>query len=104
AMILFKYESMEFRKSFFSNNQFWAVANFANFAEVLFGGRARLPAAVLFFSVDWFDVAEGIDARSVEVFSPLLANYPAGQAVNERKRKETWNIVVNSGDLSDLDY
>ena len=51
------------------------------------------------------DVAvEQLDTRSIEVFSPLLANYPAGQAVNERRRKETWNIVVNTGDIRDLNY
>jgi hypothetical protein len=104
AMTLFKYESMNFRKSFFRKNNLWAVANFANFAEVLFGGRARLPAAAFFYSRDVSITVEQLDTRSIEVFSPLLANYPAGQAVNERRRKETWNIVVNSGDLRDLDY
>lgn len=104
AMTLFKYESMNFRKSFFRKNNLWAVANFANFAEVLFGGRARLPAAAFFYSRDVNIAVEQLDTRSIEVFSPLLANYPAGQAVNERRRKETWNIVVNTGDLRDLDY
>ena len=104
AMTLFKYESMGFRKSFFRKNNLWAVANFANFAEVLFGGRARLPAAAFFYSRDVNVAVEQLDTRSIEVFSPLLANYPAGQAVNERRRKETWNIVINTGDLRDLDY
>jgi hypothetical protein len=49
-------------------------------------------------------IPKGSDADAVEVFSPLLVNYPAGQSENERRRKETWNIVVNSGDLRDLDY
>ena len=104
AMTLFKYESSEFRKSFFRKNRLWAVANFANFAEVLFGGRSRLPAAAFFYSTNGGIAQEGLDAKSLEVFSPLLINYPAGQGENERKRKETWNIVVNSGDLRDLDY
>jgi len=104
AMTLFKYESLEFRKSFFRKNRLWAVANFANFAEVLFGGRARLPAAAFFYSTNGNMAADGPDAKSIEVFSPLLVNYPAGQGENRRRRKETWNIVVNTGDLRDLDY
>ena len=47
-MTLFKYESMDFRKSFFPKEQSLGGANFANLPEVLFGGRARLPAADFF--------------------------------------------------------
>jgi N-6 DNA Methylase len=104
AMTLSKYESAGFRRSFFHKNELWSVANFANFAEVLFGGRARLPAAVFFYSTSSTMTDEAIDDKYVEVFSPLLANYPAGQAVNKRRRQETWNIVVNSRDLRDLKY
>jgi hypothetical protein len=104
AMTLFKYESVEFRKSFFRKNNLWAVANFANFAEVLFGGRARLPAAAFFYSRNGDIATEETLANSVEVYSPLRANQPTGQGEDERTRKGTWNIVVNTSDLRDLEY
>jgi len=50
AMTLFKYESTAFRKQFLKSFRLWAVANFANLANVLFGGRATLPCAALFYS------------------------------------------------------
>lgn len=104
AMTLFKYESAGFRKHFFQKNRLWAVANFANFAEVLFAGRSRLPAAAMFYATNHNTAQDGPGDQSVEVFSPLLANYPAGYAQSERRRQETWNIVVNSGDIRDLRY
>jgi len=103
AMTLFKYESTEFRKSFFRKNMLWAVANFANLSDVLFGGRATLPAAAFFYSRNRGLALDGSE-KSVEVYSPLRANQPASQGESERRRKQTWNIVVNTGDLRDIDY
>ena len=50
AMTLFKYESTHFRQEFLKRFQLWAVGNFANLANVLFAGRATVPAAALFYS------------------------------------------------------
>ena len=104
AMTLFKYESMDFRKSFFRKNRLWGVANFANLSDVLFSGRATLPAATFFYSRNGGVEMEQMSAKSVEVYSPLRANQPASQGESARKRKQTWNIVVNSGDLRDIEY
>jgi hypothetical protein len=104
AMTLFKYESMEFRKSFFRKNKLWGVANFANLSDVLFSGRATLPAATFFYSRNGGVAIEQTAAKSVEVYSPLRANQPGSQGESERKRKQTWNIVVNTGDLRDIEY
>ena len=51
AMTLFKRESATFRKRFFTRAASWFVANFSNLADTLFSGRARQPAAVLFFQL-----------------------------------------------------
>jgi len=103
AMTLFKYESVPFRRSFLGRYRLWFVANFANLADVLFAGRATLPAAALFFSNDDVHMA-GRGTRTVEVYSPLLANQPATQSGKGRRRQEVWNIIVNSSDLREIEY
>lgn len=104
AMTLFKYESTKFRKMFFRKNRLWAVANFANLSDVLFSGRATLPAATFFYSRNHGVAIEPSAAAPLEVYSPLRANQPASQGEGERKRKQTWNIVVNTADIREIAY
>src|SRR6185437_13661933 len=97
AMTLFKYESKEFRKAFLTQYHLWSLANFANLAEVLFGRRARLPAAAAFFSP--CDESKRTLAHvPVEVFSPLVANQFGC------KGGKTWTITVNSSELREVEY
>jgi hypothetical protein len=103
AMTLFKYESAGFRKAFLTRNQLWSVGNFANLAEVLFGGRARLPAAAFFYSLMPEATKEGLSATLIDVYSPVVANQPAASE-GKRRRNETWNIVVNSSELREVAY
>ena len=104
AMTLFKYESMGFRKAFLTRQQLWSIGNFANLAEVLFGGRARLPAAAFFYSLMPESPSEGVSAMLIETYSPLVANQPAAYAGKKGHRNETWNIVVNCSELQEVDY
>ena len=104
AMTLFKYESAKFRRCFFRNMKLWAVSNFANLSDVLFSGRATLPAAAFFYSRNGGVAIEQTAATFVEIYSPLRANQPASQGESERKRKQTWNIVVNASDLREIAY
>jgi hypothetical protein len=104
AMTLFKYESTAFRKAFLARNQLWSVGNFANLAEVLFGGRARLPAAAFFYSLMPAAAKEDVSAMLIEAYSPLVANQPAAYAGKRGHRNETWNIVVNSSELTEIAY
>lgn len=102
AMTLFKYESTGFRKAFLAHNELWSVANFANLAEVLFAGRSRLPAAAVFYSS--VSLADETSTTSpIETYSPLIANQPTSQA-GQGRRQETWNIVVNSSELREIEY
>ena len=103
AMTLFKYESTAFRNHFFRNHQVWSVANFANLSNVLFGGRATLPAAAFFYSrrPKQLDLQSG--REEVEVYSPFLANQPAALG-RKRKRIPVWNLIVNTTDLRELAY
>lgn len=104
AMTLFKYESAAFRKAFLAYHRLWSVGNFANLAEVLFGGRARLPAAAFFYSLMPVAGEEDASAMLIDVYSPLVANQPAAYAGQQGHRKKTWNIVVNSSELQEIGY
>ena len=104
AMTLFKYESTAFRKAFLTLHRLWSVGNFANLAEVLFGGRARLPAAAFFYSPVLEAASEDVSRMFIETYSPLVANQPAAYAGSRGHRRETWNIVVNSSELKEVDY
>jgi hypothetical protein len=101
AMTLFKYESTSFRRAFLAQHELWSVANFANLAEVLFAGRSRLPAAAIFFS--GLSV-EGSAAGSIETYSPMVANQTANLGRRNGRRQETWNIVINSSELREIEY
>jgi hypothetical protein len=102
AMTLFKYESTAFRSTFLTRHRLWSVGNFANLAEVLFGGRSRLPAAAFFYSLMPESVREDALSGVIETYSPLVANQPAARAGG--RRKKTWNIVVNSGEVQEVAY
>ncbi|MFZ1086518.1 MAG: N-6 DNA methylase [Terracidiphilus sp.] len=104
GMTLFKYESKSFRKSFLSHHHLWSVANFANLAFVLFGGRSTVPAAAFFYSWQLQRTENETSDTSIEVFSPLIANQPESYGKKSRGRRETWNIVVNASDLREIDY
>jgi methylase of polypeptide subunit release factors len=104
AMTLFKYESTDFRKAFLTQHRLWAVGNFANLAEVLFGGRARLPAASFFYCPMRDQANADVSAMTIEAYSPLVANQPAARAGRSGHRKKTWNVVVNSSELQEIAY
>jgi len=104
AMTFFKYESTAFRKAFLTKHRMWSVGNFANLADVLFGGRATLPAAAVFYSLMPEAAEEDMRAMLIDAYSPLVANQPAAYAGQQGHRKKTWNIVVNSSELQEVPY
>jgi hypothetical protein len=97
AIILFEDTSRRFRARFFEHFRVHSVANFANLAEVLFAGRSRVPAAAFFFSKRTAE--DSINDEHVNVFSPLVANQEQTRPVVERKRSETWSLVLNLGEV-----
>ncbi len=96
AMTLFKVQSKNFRAKYFSQFQVWCVANFANLAYVLFGGRSKVPAVALFYRAGEADENPGED---ILTYSPFLANQPAMQQGSGRGFKESWLLTVNGGEL-----
>jgi hypothetical protein len=104
AMTLFKYESAHFRQEFLKRFRLWAVGNFANLANVLFAGRATLPAAALFYSPALPEAAADSKSRMIETYSPMLANQPITRGSGGRRQKGIWSITVNSSEIREIDY
>jgi N-6 DNA Methylase len=89
----------DFRRAFFDKVHVSTVANFANLVEVLFAGRARLPAAALFFQKN---KPKSQEEEPVYVFSPMVANQLANQPEKPGKQKKVWNIVINQSEIRAL--
>jgi len=96
AKTLFNDDSKRFRREFFKRSRVWCVAYFANLTEVLFAGRSRVPAAAFYFSPWQGNETEDSD---VMTYSPFVANQEANRPRDPGTRKETWNIVVNAGEV-----
>jgi SAM-dependent methyltransferase len=94
AKILFSYEAQRFRQELFKRFHVWGVANFSNLTEVLFAGRSRVPAAAFYFSPSADDTLQ-----DTYIYSPFVANQEANRPVDPNTRKDTWNIVINAGEI-----
>jgi hypothetical protein len=102
AMGLFDEPSSEFRSTFFTAFQVYEVANFANLAEVLFDGRARVPTAAISYRKRVEDVIPDSD-ELIAVFSPFVVNQEATRPLKEGKRGKIWSLSVNSSEVRSLD-
>ncbi|MBK9366986.1 MAG: hypothetical protein IPN01_11795 [Deltaproteobacteria bacterium] len=88
-------DQRDFRAAFFSQMAVPVVANLTNLREVLFGGRARATAAVLFFG----HPAEGASSDEVYVYSPLLLNQEGSHSPDRGARVETWKLTVDQSEV-----
>jgi methylase of polypeptide subunit release factors len=98
AKTLFNYESTAFRKEFFRQHRLWCVANFSNMTEVLFAGRSRVPSAAFYFSPVYPGYTSQAGDEDTLAYSPFVANQEANRPTDPNTRKDTWNIVINSGE------
>jgi N-6 DNA Methylase len=101
AMTLFEARSKDFRAAFFKRMKVDAIANFANLAEVLFGGRSRVPAAAFFYHLRESERANSPD-EAIAAYSPLVANQEATRPISEHKRNESWSLVVNTSEVRNI--
>jgi hypothetical protein len=99
-MTLFKSESNAFRQQFFGKAVVWSIANFANLANVLFGGRSTVPAMALFFSRD----RSTGEVERIEYYAPFLANQPTLRKGQSAQRRESWNLLVNASEITEVEY
>lgn len=97
AMTWFKKESVEFRKSFFSQRQVWCLANFANMASELFARRAESPASAVFFLC-----RVPAEKHSILSFAPFVAEQVANRPQRANTRAFTWNIIVNGAEMREV--
>lgn len=100
AMTLFKSESIAFRQQFFAKAAVWSIANFANLVNVLFGRRSTVPAMALFFS----PVQSSSEVDRIEFYAPFLANQPTLRKGQSGQRRESWNLLVNASELTEVRY
>ncbi len=98
AMTWFKKEAKHFRQRFFTSRRVWCLANFANLAYVLFAGRSERPASVVFFEHETPD-----GDHVVQTFSPFVAEQLANRPEKAGRRLTTWNIVVSSTEMREID-
>lgn len=101
AMTLFEEPSKKFRAAFSQAVQLETVANFSNLAEVLFAGRSRVPAAAFVYRLR-AAASSPPASEHIAVYSPLVANQEATRSDQSDVRSETWNLVVNAGEIRDL--
>jgi len=113
AMTLFKKESEPFRRAFFTRNDVWCVANFANLAYVLFAGRAQRPAAAFFYRLPRTpaatpdiaaDVSGDMGRRPILTYAPLVVNQEANRPARPGRKKRTWSIAINSGEMREIPF
>ena len=98
AMGLFEEPSADFRQAFFTTFQVHTVANFANLAEVLFDGRARVPAAAVSYRLRPEDEALDPD-ETLTVFSPFVVNQEATRPRQEGERGKIWSLSINASEV-----
>jgi hypothetical protein len=98
AMTWFKKEGTNFRQRFFSEHRVWCLANFANMGFVLFARRSNLGASVVFFEAKAPDTE-----HSILAFSPFVAEQVANRPEKQRSSIPTWNIVVGSTDIREVE-
>lgn len=101
AMTLFEDVSEAHRRELFSQCRLRTVANYSNFARVLFKGRAEQPAAALFFSKR---EKAPEDEETITFFSPLIANQEQNRPSGPGERNEVWSIVINGNEIRDLRF
>ncbi len=102
AMTLFEDAARAFRQAFFQHVKVHTVVNFSNLAEVLAGGRFRVPAAAFFYGRR-DDGLEALDEDEfVRTYSPLVANQEPTRPILARSRNESWSIVINASEIRDI--
>lgn len=102
AMGLFDKQSSEFRRNFFRSFQVYEVANFSNFARVLFDGRAEVPTAAINYRKRLEGEMPDPD-ELIAVFSPFVVNQEATRPLEEGKRGKIWSLSVNATEVRSLE-
>ncbi|MBI5205854.1 MAG: N-6 DNA methylase [Nitrospirae bacterium] len=89
ATSLFNRESKKYRQSFFNKHDVLRITNFANMREILFDGRATLPAATFIY-----EVAAGIqDKPHIIHYGPFNVNQISGA------QKRPWLITITENEI-----
>lgn len=89
ATTLFNLESRFYRQQFFGKHEVLRITDFANLREVLFDGRATLPAATIIYRL-----ITDIDAKSDIVhYGPFAINQVSSA------QEKPWVITINENEI-----
>ena len=103
AISLFESAAKGFRAGFFRQMHVHSVANFSNLAEVISAGRFRVPAAAFFYRPRTTEEGPAED-ECIRTYCPLVANQEATRPVEQGRRNESWSIVVNASEITDVPW
>lgn len=92
ATSLFNLESQEYRQRFFTEHEVLRVTNFANLRDMLFGKRARLPAATVIYRQG----VDTCDKSYIIHYGPFSINQVSGT------KNEPWVITVNESEIQTI--
>ncbi|PKN66302.1 MAG: hypothetical protein CVU57_06425 [Deltaproteobacteria bacterium HGW-Deltaproteobacteria-15] len=95
AMSLFNHESKKYRQGFFSKHEVVRITNFSNLAYVLFSGRGEAPAATVIYRKP----DDNREKASIVHYGPFLINQIASRPWQASKRKGTWVLTINEGEI-----
>jgi len=99
AMTLYDNPSQRFREKFFQAFEVTAIADFSNLAEVISGGRFRVPAAAFFFSKKKDDHPAN---DRINFYPPKVANQEITRPTAIGERTESWELVINGNELREV--
>lgn len=94
ATSLFNLKSKKYRQSFFSKHQVFRITNFANFREVLFGGRATLPAITIVYCHT--DDNNNNNKPTIIHYGPYSINQISSIY------DELWTILINESEIKTI--
>jgi len=103
AMTLFEDVSQDHRSAFFRQHRVVTIANYSNFARVLFKDRVEVPAAAVFFEQRKHSKVPDPE-ETTSFFSPLVANQEQTRPEGPGQRNEVWSIVINESEICDVRY
>jgi methylase of polypeptide subunit release factors len=98
ATSLFNHESKKYRQEFFSQQEVLRITNFTNLSYVLFSGRGEAPAATVIYCRSHQDE----EKAPIVHYGPFLINQVISRPWQESKRKETWILTVNEGEIQTI--
>ncbi len=102
AMTLFEEAAQSFRSQFSRDMRVHTIINFSNLRHVISGGRFTHPAASFFYCPRLPEGEPPDENEVTRTYAPLIANQEATRPSVDRRRNESWSIIVNASEIRDI--